>query len=106
MRDPWYGRVWLNPPYGRAQDAFMARMVEHGCGTALIFARTDTKSFFTYVWDEATAILFVKGRLYFHHEDGTRASANSGAASVLVAYGQQDAEALRDSGIEGKLVWL
>lgn len=106
LRDPWYGRVWLNPPYGRAQDAFMARMVEHGCGTALIFARTDTKSFFTYVWDEATAILFIKGRLYFHHEDGTRASANSGAASVLVAYGQQDAEALRDSGIEGKLVWL
>ena len=106
LRDEWFGRVWLNPPYGKAQDPFMSRMVEHGNGIALIFARTDTKSFFRYVWDAATAVLFLKGRLHFLHEDGTPASANSGAASVLVAYGEENARILEQSGLEGKMVWL
>lgn len=106
LRDDWFGRVWLNPPYGRAQDSFMSRMVEHGHGTALIFARTDTKSFFKYVWDSATALKFISGRLHFLHADGTRAAANSGAPSVLVAYGESDAHILNNSGIKGKMVWL
>ena len=106
MRDPWFGRVWLNPPYGKAQDPFMARRVEHGRGTALIFARTDTSSFFKYVWDAATAVKFIRGRLYFLRENGERASANAGAASVLVAYGEEDAEALVSSSVEGKVIWL
>ena len=106
LRDPWFGRVWLNPPYGKAQDPFMARMVEHGRGTALIFARTDTSSFFKYVWDAATAVKFIRGRLYFLRENGERASANAGAASVLVAYGEEDAEALVSSSVEGKVIWL
>ena len=106
LRDPWFGRVWLNPPYGKAQCPFMRRMVEHGNGTALIFARTDTASFFEHVWGAATAVKFIRGRLHFLHEDGQRASANSGAASVLVAYGWEDAGALASSSIEGHTVWL
>ena len=44
---------------------------------------------------------FIHGRLHFHYPDGTRAKANSGAPSVLVAYGKEDAIELRDSNIEG-----
>lgn len=106
LRDEWFGRVWLNPPYGKAQDPFMARMVEHGNGIALIFARTETKSFFEYVWNSATAVLFLKGRLNFLDANGQRAKANAGAPSVLVAYGEENARILEQSGIEGKMVWL
>ena len=103
---PWFGRVWLNPPYGRAVGRWMGRMAEHGEGTALIFARTDTDAFHDHVWEQAHALLFLHGRLHFHHRDGTRATANAGAPSVLVAYGQNDAEILAETGIDGKFVPL
>ncbi len=94
LSKPWRGRVWLNPPYGREVDQWLARLVDHGTGTALIFARTETESFHRYVWDRATAVLFLRGRLHFHYVDGQRARANAGAPSALVAYGERDAEIL------------
>lgn len=101
---PWFGRVWLNPPYGRHAAAWLERLAEHGRGTALIFARTETEMFAEQVWSCATSILFLKGRLHFYHADGTRARANSGAPSVLIAYGRKDAEILAQSGLTGYLV--
>lgn len=82
----------------------MRRMAAHGCGTALIFARTETVTFFETVWDSATAVLFVRGRLCFHRADGTLPGGsdrggNAGAPSVLVAYGQHDAGRLRACGL-------
>lgn len=105
---PWHGRVWFNPPYGGPAivGPWMRRMAAHGVGTTLIFARTETDLFFETVWKRATAILFLKGRLYFHHVDGTKAAANAGAPSVLVAYGENDARVLRECGIAGHLVEL
>jgi len=81
-------------------------MVDHGNGIALIFARTETKMFFKYVWNAADAALFIEGRLAFRHVTGTAASNNSGAPSVLVAYGKDNVEALRVCGINGKLILL
>lgn len=106
LLNDWWGRVWLNPPYGKAQRPFMERLVAHGTGTALIFARTETKDFHDLVWREATALLFLKGRVSFLDANGVRAKANAGAPSVLVAYGAGDAEALRRSGIAGQYVEL
>lgn len=106
LSKPWSGRVWLNPPYGLEASKWLKRLSDHGNGIALIFARTETEMFFEHVWNAATALLFIKGRLHFHYVDGRRAAANSGAPSVLVAYGQENGEALWQSGIEGRLVWL
>lgn len=102
----WTGRVWCNPPYGSMGAEWLDRCAEHGNCTSLIFARTETEMFFNHVWDRATALLFIKGRLYFHYVDGTRAKANSGAPSVLVAYDTQNAALLMASGIPGKFIHL
>lgn len=104
----WHGRVWFNPPYGgpKIVGPWMRRMVDHGCGITLIFARTETDLFFETVWKRATALLFLRGRLYFHHVDGTRAAANAGAPSVLIAYGWQDAQVLSGCKLEGQYVGL
>lgn len=102
----WAGRIWLNPPYGMIATKWMERMADHGNGIALLFARTETQMFFDHVWHDATAMLFIKGRLYFHYVDGTVAKQNGGAPSVLIAYGQDNAQALRESDIKGKVVFL
>lgn len=105
---PWRGRVWFNPPYGGPSivSPWMRRMADHGHGTTLIFARTETALFFETVWKRATALLFLEGRLYFHHVDGKRASANAGAPSVLIAYGEKDAEILERCPLAGMFVPL
>jgi hypothetical protein len=108
LMKPWYGRIWLNPPYGAPTVVrpWMRRMADHNNGIALIFARTETDMFFETVWNEATAVLFLRGRLYFYHADGTKAAANAGAPSVLIAYGERNAGALRNAGIDGKFFKL
>ena len=113
LNRPWHGRVWLNPPYGQKAQIgpWMRRLAEHQHGTALIFARTETAIFFETVWDKATAVLFFRGRLCFHRPDGTLPRAdtgggNAGAPSVLVAYGQADAERLRGSGLAGQFLQI
>lgn len=87
---------------------WLRRMSEHGNGIALVFARTETEWFWETVWGAptATSILFLEGRLHFHHPDGRRAKANSGAPSVLVAYGMEAAARLSRSGLAGALVPL
>lgn len=82
----WEGRVFLNPPYGPHVGKWLDKLANHGNGIALIFARTETEAFHRQVWEKASALFFLEGRLFFHHPDGTRAKHNGGAPSVLVAY--------------------
>jgi len=100
----WYGRVWCNPPYGLQAWTWLHRLADHGCGTALVFARTETRGFVEAVWERADAVLFLHGRLHFHYPDGTRAQANAGAPSCLVAYGHGDSDRLLTCGLPGT-VW-
>lgn len=103
---PWEGRVWLNSPYGLETFDWLDRLADHGRGTALIFARTETSGFFRSVWRRAAALLFLEGRLHFHRPDGVRAEETSGAPSVLVAYGDRDADILESCGLPGAFVPL
>lgn len=124
---PWDGRVLLNPPYENSQiERWLARLALHGRGTALIFARTETEAFFRHVWEGATALLFMRGRINFHvgegfsevsyrggravpgktYNAGDRAKGNAGAPTVLCAYGVEDADILAACGIAGRFVPL
>ena len=104
---PWFGRVWLNPPYSISLiRRFLGRMAAHDRGVALIFARTETDPFHRFVWGAASGLLFLRGRLNFHHADGRRANKNGGAPSVLVAYGAEDLDILAAAPIDGHLVPL
>ena len=98
---PWYGRVWLNPPYGNKTALWMARLALHGNGLALIYARTETRYWFPHVWKHAAGFYFFKSRLIFHNVDGTPARDSKGgiqkapAPSVLIAYGEECHKALK-----------
>lgn len=100
-------RVWLNPPYSaHLIKKWLGRMAAHNHGTALIFARTETDAFFRHVWESATALLFMRGRINFHLPDGSMAEANAGAPTVLCAYGTHDTDILAFCGIRGQFVPL
>jgi len=100
----WYGRVWLNPPYGKNINAWMNKMALHDDGIALVFARTETEWFHQFIWSVANGLLFIKKRIKFHNIDGSLSS-NAGAPSVLISYGNNN-EALNQCHIPGKFVDL
>jgi hypothetical protein len=97
----WSGRVWLNPPYGKQTSKWLGRLVEHGDGIALIYARTETDLWFRMVFGVADAVMFLKGRVWFYDSTGNRAGNNGGAPSALVAYGPRNVEALHRSKLAG-----
>lgn len=104
LKQKWEGRVWLNPPYSRPTiEHFVTRMVEHNNGIALLFNRLDNKMFQDVVFPKAKGILFMKGRIKFHREDGTIGE-SPGCGSILVAFGEENAETLRSSNIEGRYI--
>ena len=106
LHKEWEGRVWLNPPYGNQTDRWMKKMAMHGNGIALVFARTETKTFFPWVWEYANAVLWIKGRLRFWTKEG-REGGSAGAPSVLIAYGRENAKILAGAEvIQGKFVKL
>jgi hypothetical protein len=106
LNKEWFGRVFCNPPYGKdTTPLWLAKLKKHGNGIALIYARTETKYFFENIWDDADALLFVKGRIRFYHVSGIQGG-TPGAPSVFVAYGRENAKALKESGIEGRYLDL
>ncbi len=102
----WSGNVFMNPPYGMDTPKWMRRLSKHGNGIALVFARPDTRWFHDYV-PLADAICFIKGRIGFvpadkalFYADGIwKPKGGCGAASMLIAYGQDNAESLFKSNL-------
>lgn len=106
LKQSWHGRVWCNPPYSRKLIApFIRKMAEHGNGVALIFNRMDIALWHEIIFPTATAILVMRGRLKFFRPDGTQGDA-AGCGSVLVAWGEYNAETLRTSIIDGRFIKL
>lgn len=100
---PWSGFVWCNPPFDRKiVGAWVRRMAEHRNGILLVHARTET-GWFQPVW-ASDAVLFLRGRVTFCREDGSRHAANSGAPVILAAWGQTGVRRLRTSSLGGHLV--
>ena len=84
----WEGRVWLNPPYSRPLiELFVRKLAEHGNGIALLFNRCDSKMFQDVIFPKATGMKFLRHR-------------------ILLAFGEDNAEILRNCAIEGKYVQL
>lgn len=104
LKQEWKGRVWLNPPYSRPLiECFVKRMAEHGNGIALLFNRCDSKMFQDVIFEKATAMKFLRNRIRFFRPDGTRGD-SPGCGSILIAFGENNAEILRNCDIAGKYV--
>jgi hypothetical protein len=105
LSKPWAGCVWLNPPYGRFIGDWVRKLVSHGNGVALMFARTDTK-WFQDACSCSSAMLFLRGRVRFHDAKGKKFQRQGGGASatapsVLIAFGNEAKKRLLDSSLDG-----
>lgn len=97
----WEGRIWMNPPYGSDTPKWMKHLSTVGNGVALVFARTDTRWFHSYV-PKADAICFIKSRVKFvpaieakkYSQGNFKPQGGCGAASMLIAFGQENVKAL------------
>ena len=114
----WEGTIFMNPPYGMDTPKWMEHLqtvykVGIATGIALVFARPDTRWFHDYI-PFADAICFIKGRIHFVSGDKNKEGVpyselyakglfkpkvGCGAASMLVAFGKDMAEALFRSGL-------
>ena len=94
LKKPWFGKVWMNPPYGPDTGYWMKRMIDHGTGIALVFSRTDTE-WCHDAMRTATAILFFRGRIDFvPGKENEHKKSRAGAGSILFAFGDECADAL------------
>lgn len=101
LKKPWFGRVWMNPPYGPSTGMWMARMAAHGRGIALVFSRTDA-AWFQGAMRSATAVLFMAGRIEFvPGKENQHKKGRSGAGTALFAFGEECAEALERMSAKG-----
>ena len=100
LSERWEGRVWLNPPYSETKK-WVAKLADHGDGIALLLASTDTGWYHDSVAAKADAVLFMRGRPKFLRSD--KSEVGLMRATMLVAFGERNAEALERSGIEGHL---
>jgi hypothetical protein len=97
---PWFGRVWLNPPYGGELEAWLNRMAMHRNGISLIFARTETKAVHLFGFPVANSLFFFNGRIKFYDVNGNR-HLNANAPSMLLAYTEYDSEMISISKLKG-----
>jgi hypothetical protein len=111
LLSPWFGRVFMNPPYGSDTPKWFRKLALHGNGIGLVFCRSDTAWFHEYI-PMADAICFIKGRVQFvpAEKDGInypklyysgkyKPNSGCGAASMLVAFGKENAKALFNCGL-------
>ena len=95
LKKPWFGRVWLNPPYsGGEMGLWMDRLIDHNNGIALVFCRTDAK------WCQrslkaCSSMLFVAGRISFvAGTENKHKTSNGCAASLFLSFGTECADIL------------
>jgi hypothetical protein len=107
---PWYGRVWLNPPYGEKTKLWLKKMSRHMNGIVLIFARTETKMYHQYVWPFVNSVFFFEGRIKFLDEKGNPSTGSAGAPSCLLSYDLPGVcvnhDAIKQSKLKGKFISL
>lgn len=88
LAQDWFGNVWLNPPYGRGENARWAEKVykesqrrEVTSITALVPASTETQWFQNY-YAEGDVFTFLEGRVRFLGGDSA-----APFSSVIVTFG-------------------
>lgn len=90
LRQNWYGRVWLNPPYASALvGRFTSKLTEHflrgDVSDAIVLVNNSTDAaWFQEIAGAASAVVFPKGRIKFISRGGDVGSPLQGQAILFL----------------------
>lgn len=96
----WNGRVWCNPPYSDVEP-WAKKCADHQNAIMLVFSNTQTKWFLKHVWHRAESAFWIQQKIKFYNADGSPGAFTARSPSVLVSYGEHNAQALEESGLNG-----
>jgi phage N-6-adenine-methyltransferase len=85
LRQPWQGRIWLNPPYAQHITHFVSKLVRElkkgNVKAAIMLTSNNTDAeWFQKAASASTAICFNRGRILFEQSDGRVGGAYQGHA--------------------------
>jgi len=104
LKQDWFGRVFLNPPYSRPLvNQFMEKMAIHGNGIALIVPKLGTKMFRDIIYPNCSAIYILQERIKFFNEDWIQQKSPI-CQSMLVAFGEENKQSIKESGLKGLML--
>jgi len=100
LNEPWFGFVWLNPPFGGRGSLrpWLAKFFDHGHGIALTPDRTSA-DWFREAWERADLALFMP-KVKFIRPDGSTGNQPSNG-TCLWAAGSTAIEALERAASRG-----
>jgi hypothetical protein len=90
LRQPWNGRVWLNPPYGRFVGEFISKLMAEiaaqrvAAAITLVNAHCTDTSWFQPLWNGT--LCFTHHRINFYGDDSRSGSTHG---SVFAYFGDQ-----------------
>ena len=90
LAQPWFGRVWLNPPYSNPTP-WVERFLEHGHGIALLPDWSGAK-WCHDIWNKADGVAKKSGNTYFNLPTGSTKPMLHGL--LLFAMGDDCVEAI------------
>jgi len=91
LTQPWFGRVWMNPPYSKPAP-WVEKFVNHGNGVALL--PVTRGRWFDLLWQNADAIVLDAYNSKFERPDGSNKSITFRTA--YFAIGEENAKALHN----------
>lgn len=106
LNRPWWGFVWMNPPFGGRNGLvpWLDRFFEHGNGIALTPDRTSAP-WWQDAANKADAVLFISGKVKFLRPDGTEGKSPS-TGTTLFASGERAVSSLRNAQSQGLGIFM
>ena len=97
---PWYGFVWMNPPFGNQSTKrdWLEKFFNHGNGVALMPDRTSAPWWQEYA-PKASSILFVSPKVKFERPDGTLGESPSTGTCLMASGDRADAALIRANSL-------
>jgi len=66
-----------------------------------MFNKSDTNNFHDLVYPKADSLFYFRQRLFFYYTNGKISAESAERPSVLIAYGENNSEAIAKSGLKG-----
>jgi hypothetical protein len=93
LAQPWYGNVWMNPPFKGAKP-WVEKFIEHNNGIGLL--GVSKTRYFQELWDSDVGIVWLTRRLRFIDPKGSDGSI--WMPCVMIALGEDNKQALANIG--------